>query len=143
MSAFVLEQDEIEVLVPAVNAVLELNQQYCHSYYLSESTRSILSKYTGDLHSLYRILYIFNIKAVNGRYNDNVKEFPKYRPLNYWPTKDWLVRLPKEKLKCAISTMRCYMYQCCEDATVNQPLYAALREIQKTLCFLYCSMVIE
>ena len=47
MSAYVLNQDQIEKLTIATTAILELNQRYSGSYYLGKNAIDILGKYAG------------------------------------------------------------------------------------------------
>jgi len=139
MSAYVLRQEEINLLTQATNAVLELNKKYSGSYPLSENTTNILSKYAGDLHSIYRALYITNIKAVNGRYGDNQKTLPKYKPLRSWD----LERMPIFELKKACGAFGCYMYQCSEDPIDGSDIWKAFSDIYKTCCMLYVNKTID
>ena len=78
MSAYVLEQNEINLLTQATDAMLRLNQKYSGSYPLNAGTVELIGRYANDLHNIYRALYITNIKAVNGRYGDDVRTLPKY-----------------------------------------------------------------
>ena len=75
MSAYVLEQNEINLLTQATDAMLRLNKKYSGSYPLNTGTVELIGKYADDLHNIYRALYITNIKAVNGRYGDDVRTF--------------------------------------------------------------------
>ena len=108
MSAFVLSQDEIKLLTQATDSMLKLNNKYSGSYHLAADTVDLIGGYAGDLHSIYRALYITNIKAVNGRYGDDVKTLPKYTPVIPWD----IDRLDLEKMKNAAETFESYMYQC-------------------------------
>lgn len=130
MSAFVLDKNEIELLTQATSAMLQLNRKYKASYPLAPETVSLLGKYADDLHSLYRALYIANIKAVNGRYSDDKKTLPKYTPVMGWN----LDRLPLDRMEKAAGTFGCYMYQCAEEPVIYSPIWIALQDIRKLLC---------
>lgn len=134
MSAFVLDQNKIELLAAATDGVLRLNKKYPGSYPLNESTVATLGKYAGDLHSIYRALYITNIKAVNGRYRENAKTFPKYRPLMPWPEYEERLFLPTMEKACGVFDM--YLYQICEEPVYGTDTYNAFTDVYKLLCML-------
>lgn len=140
MSAYVLNQDSINVLTRATAAALQMAQTYPGSYNLHKDTLDLLGKYSKDLHSLYRALYITNIKAVNGRYGEDQKTLPKYKTLIPW---DWQRTTNNPELKKAIGTFDCYLYQCAEDPIDGTPIYNAFQDIYKLLCSVYCSHVIN
>ena len=133
MSAYVLEKENIDFLTLATNAALELNNKYCASYVLHKDTIELFGKYRGDLHNIYRALYITNIKAVNGRYNEDTKTFPKYTELYPWDTS----RLSINNVKKAIELFESYCYQIAEDPIRNGPIYIAIYDIYKMLCCYY------
>lgn len=139
MSAFVLNQEEIEKLTVAVNGMLELNQLYPGSYYVGKNAVDLLGKYAGDLHSIYRALYITNIKAVNGRYGDDTKTLPKYRPLHAKKLSDFM----KFELEKAIGTFGCYLYQICEEPIYGTPIYNAMEEMNAAICAYYAHKFIN
>lgn len=130
MSAYVLEQKNIELLTIGTNAMLELNRLYPGSYHLADDTIRILGKYTGDLHNLYRALYITNIKAVNGRYREDVKTLPKYRKLQALE----LPKMDRHKIKQICGMFDCYMYQISEEPIYDSPVYKAFADIHKSIC---------
>lgn len=130
MSAYVLDQEDIEQLTVATAAMLELNRRYPGSFYLAAETVEMFGKYADDLHSLYRALYITNIKAVNGRYHEESRTLPKYRPLTPWNTD----RLTLDTLKKAAGMFSCYLYQCEEDPIYGSAIFNALTDIYKLLC---------
>lgn len=137
MSAFVLDQNEINLLTTATDAALRLSETFPDSYPLEKNTTDLLGKYAGDLHSLYRALYITNIKAVNGRYNEEVKTLPKYKKLIPWNAD----RDQRNKIKKAAALFGCYIYQISEDPIFGTKVFRAFQDIQKLLCFLvvqYC-----
>ena len=130
MSAYVLDQDEINTLTRATAAMLQMNRKYSGSYPLGADTVQLLGRYADDLHSIYRALYIANIKAVNGRYREDTKTLPKYKPLHAWDTD----RLNPEALKEAARVFSSYMYQCSEDPIHGSAVYNAFYDVYKLLC---------
>lgn len=136
MSAYILNQDSIEVLTRATAAALQMAKRYPGSYYLTKETHELLGKYADDLHMVYRALYITNIKAVNGRYGEDTKTLPKYRNLIPW---DWERTTNTPELKKALGLFDCYLYQCCEDPIADSEIYAAFQDVYKMLCAVYCS----
>jgi len=139
MSAFVLDKKDIDLLTKATNAALELSNKYSASYHLSDQAGDIFSKYAGDLHSLYRILYITNIKAVNGRYGEDQKTLPKYTSLHPWDTD----RINIGELKKACGVFSCYLYQCSEDPICGSPVFNALHDVHNLLCKIYVGKVTD
>lgn len=130
MSAYVLNQDSINLLTLATNAMLELNSKYCASYPLDDNTIKILGQYSGDLHNIYRALYITNIKAVNGRYEAEQKTLPKYNKLHPWNPNN----LSTNELKKACEVFGSYMYQISEEPIINTPIFKAIADIYKLTC---------
>lgn len=139
MSAYVLEQADINILTQATAAALQLNRKYAASYPLNAETVALLGKYADDLHSLYRALYIANIRAVNGRYGENEKTLPKYKPLRAWDTE----RLSPDQLERAAGRFGCYLYQCDEDPVYGSAVYNAFVDIYKLICTIYCKTMIN
>lgn len=133
MSAYVLEQADILTLAQATDAMLQMAAQYPGSYPLEPQTTAILGRYKGDLHNLYRALYIANIKAVNGRYGDDVKTLPKYTPVSPWKT-DHIGHIGADRLKKAASVFGTYMYQCAEEPIYGSRVYMAFYDVYKLLC---------
>lgn len=74
-----------------------------------------------DTHKIYRKLYIENLKAYNGRYNENVREFKKYAP-----------QMARTKMQLH-KIMHEYLYQIAEDATYRGPIYKAVEHIMYTV----------
>lgn len=132
MSAYVLTQENINLLTAAADAVLRMNQQYPGSYNLAPRTIELLGQYAGDRHSIYRALYIANIKAVNGRYGEDQKTLPKYKPVPEWN----LNALETHKIRKACGMFGCYMYQCSEDPIYGSDIYNAIYDIYKCLCMI-------
>ena len=139
MSAFILDQKNINILTAATDAALRLNKKYPGSYNLNKNTVDLLGKYTGDRHNLYRALFITNIKAVNGRYREETKTLPKYKPVPEWDIES----LETYKLKRACGMFDCYLYQCCEDPIADSDIYNAFYDIYKMLCTILVSKMID
>lgn len=139
MSAYVLKQENINVLTAATDAMLQLNQRYPGSYNLNQRTVDLLGKYAGDRHSIYRALYIANIKAVNGRYGEEEKTLPKYRTVPGWNVN----RLDVYQLKKACGLFGCYLYQCSEDPVYGSDIYNAFYDIYKALCVILVGKSID
>lgn len=133
MSAFVLNQEKINILTAATAAALQMSKRYPGSYHLQPATMDLLGKYAEDLHNIYRALYITNIKAVNGRYGEDQKTLPKYKTVQPW---DWS-RLDIQSLKKACGAFGCYMYQCDEEPIAGSPIYDAFEDVYHLLCMLY------
>lgn len=135
MSAYVLNKESIDVLTLATNAALELNHKYCLSYVLHPDTIKLIGQYRGDLHNIYRALYITNIKAVNGRYGDDTKTLPKYTKLIAWNPEN----MPIHEIKKALEIFRSYVYQITEDPICDSPIFTAIYDIYKMLGIYYLS----
>ena len=138
MSAFVLDKTDIDILTRATDAALRLNQKYSGSYPLHPDTIALMGRYAGDLHSIYRALYIANIKAVNGRYEGDTKTLPKYTPLRAWD----IDRISPDQLKTAAGRFGCYMYQCAEEPIYKSAVYNAFYDIYKLICLCYMKMTV-
>ena len=132
MSAYVLEQNEINLLTQATDAMLRLNKKYSGSHPLNTGTVELIGKYADDLHNIYRALYITNIKAVNGRYGDDVRTLPKYSPVIPWD----IERLNPDQMKEAARVFSSYMYQCSEDPIYKGVAWNAFYDIYKLLCMM-------
>lgn len=139
MSSFVLNQGDINLLTMATDAMLRMNSKYCASYPLEENTIKLLGKYKGDLHNIYRILFITNIKAVNGRYGENDKTFPRYQEIRPWD----IDRIDICKLKEAAGMFQCYKYQITEEPVYKSEIYNAIVDIYKLLCMILVSKTID
>lgn len=138
MSAFVLTQENINLLTQATDAMLRLNNRYPGSYPLAAATVDLIGKYANDLHNIYRALYITNIKAVNGRYGENERTLPKYSKIRAWD----IDRLNISQMKKAAGMFGCYMYQCSEDPIYGGSAYNAFYDIYKLLCLMIVSKTV-
>lgn len=128
MSAYVLEQEGINLLTQATGAMLELSRRYSASYPLNPATTALIGPYTDDLHALYRA----NIKAVNGRYGENTRTLPKYKPLQRWDVE----RLSPDQMRKAAETFSDYLYQCAEDPICGSTVFHAFYDVYKLLCMM-------
>ena len=82
-----------------------------------EQGRFIGDAGTYNEHKIYRKLYIENLKAYNGRYNENIREFTKYTPHRAADQRE-LHKMLHE-----------YLYQISEDATMYSPIYNATQHL--------------
>lgn len=88
---------------------------------------------------IYNLLYIENIKAVNGRYKDHsVSDFPEYKKLPpvYWP-QEWNCEQQRANIKLwhfeLLKKIDCYLYQCDEDVTAGSVLLSGMKELRSSL----------
>lgn len=137
MSAYVMSKEDIDILTAAAYAAIEAAKQYGGSYPLSPETLEAVGGL--DMHNLYRYIYITNIKAVNGRYGDDVKTLPKYTGVKEL---GHIENVEAWQLKKAIGRFGCYMYQCAEDPIYGGREWHALNDIYKLLSLIYCKKTI-
>lgn len=140
MSAFILNPENTAALADYIDTLNYVGFDY-FGYSIPRELNAALNLTTraGNEKKIFNALYSLNVKAVNGRYNDNEPETiekPTQYPILYHPKdygnghdiiKPWHYKLLK--------TLQCFIYQCCEDATINEPLYKALEELEKTIVF--------
>lgn len=142
MSAFILNPEIIAGLAAYIDTLNYVGFDYL-GYSIPRELHDALNleKSTNNEKHIFNALYSLNVKAVNGRYPDTepTPEFcdmPKNYPTLHHPQewsnghaiiKPWHYRLLK--------TLQCFNYQCCEDATRNDPLFLALEELEKTIVF--------
>lgn len=125
MSCMILKADNIAAIASAMHDFLEVNTKYNDDYSAVNAFEAFKSCETApgeyDTHKLYRRLYIENLRAYNGRYNEDVKEFEKYRPHRITDKKQ-LYR-----------TIGHYIYQLSEDATFRGTVIKAAYELQNSI----------
>lgn len=142
MSAFIMNLTSIAALADYIDTLNFVGFDY-FGYSIPETlNRSLnLTTRTGNATKIFNALYALNVRAVNGRYNDNepdATEMPKTRPTLYHPAEwnaassiyfiePWHYQLLK--------TLQCFIYQCTEDATINDPLYKALKDLEHTIIY--------
>lgn len=80
-----------------------------------------------DPHKLYRMIYIYNLKAYNGRYKENSMEFPKYTGCKKHLTAD---------SAAAVHALTLYQYQLDEYPVYNTPFYWAINAIVREYCYI-------
>ena len=122
MSCFICKAETISTLAAIITDTLNSRQSCIYFDIDGAAFADCMDKYGDyDDHKVYRKLYIENLRAYNGRYHENVREFAKYAPFtgNRWPL--------EEQAK-AYKFGRCYLYQIAEDATYNGPVYIAVRD---------------
>lgn len=117
MSAFVMGQEPIEKITRLTESIIS------RGYNLRPETKDLLKKYSGDMHGLYRMLYITNLKAA-GR---GEKTFPKFRKMEPVTLEHFTV----DQLKECCRSLECYLYQIAEDPIYNTPIYYAIEDILK------------
>jgi len=132
MSCFIVEPDNIGNQAEFIAAML--NGGMITNYIaVPESLREVFKDCKQgrqyDAHKIYRMLYIANLRAYNGRYKDeNIKEFEKYKkravPTDY-------IKLHKQ--------ISCYLYQCIEDPVYKTPIYNAVVDLKNALA----NMIVE
>lgn len=126
MSCFIVESECIQAQAAFIAEIL--NRGYSERYQISadDALKDVFKACTDrngySAHKIYRTLYIMNLRAYNGRYKDNVKEFAKYEP----------TAAPADLLRL-YSYMECYLYQCAEDPVYKTPLYNAVESLQNRL----------
>ena len=158
MSCFVLDNETLFKLASFVQDLL--NGSFYGLHYLSApfSLREALhecqdeksplvygtgnalrTRYSGQ--AIFNELYWLNVRAYCGRYEDEdiAKSVPpaKFKRTNYQQykeTPEGPVRWQYQLLK----TLRCYLYQCSEDATVNDPIYKAVVDLKNNLAVAIC-----
>lgn len=126
MSCFIVEPECIQAQAAFIAEIL--NRGYSELYKIcADDTLKDVFKDCRDrngysAHKIYRMLYIMNLRAYNGRYKENVKEFAKYVP----------TAAPTNLLQL-YSYMDCYLYQCAEEPVHKTPLYNVIESLQSRL----------
>lgn len=124
MSCFIVEPKNIQAQSQFIAAILNAPTGYNDRYHISadDALKGVFKDCKGrtgyDAHKIYRKLFIMNLRAYNGRYNDNVKEFAKYAP-----------SLPPSDLLQLYKYMECYLYQCAEAPVYDTPLYNVIENL--------------
>lgn len=125
MSCFIVDKENIQVQAEFIKLVLDGHGdrfRLCANEALVDVFSDCKGSFGYDAHKIYRKLYIANLRAWNGRYKENVREFDRYE---YKPFNGVLVQL--------YMYMRCYLYQCAEEPVYNTPIYKAVRELSRDL----------
>lgn len=128
MSCFIVEPECIQAQAAFIAAILNAPTGYNDRYRISadDALKGVFKDCRGrtgyDAHKIYRMLYIMNLRAYNGRYKDNIKEFARYEP----------TAAPTDLLRL-YSYIDCYLYQCAEDPVYNTPLYNVIENLQSRL----------
>lgn len=126
MSCFIVDAECIQAQAAFIAEIL--NRGYSDLYQISADDalkdvfKACMDRNGYSAHKIYRTLYIMNLKAYNGRYNDNVKEFAKYEP----------TAAPTNLLQL-YSYMDCYLYQCAEEPVYKTPLYNVIESLHYRL----------
>ena len=126
MSCFIVESECIQAQAAFIAEVL--NRGYSDLYQISADDalkdvfKACRDRNGYSAHKIYRTLYIANLRAYNGRYKENVKEFAKYVP----------TAAPTNLLQL-YSYMDCYLYQCSEEPVYKTPLFNVIESLQNRL----------
>ena len=80
-----------------------------------------------DQHKLYSAVYIANLKAYNGRYNENVKEYEKYTGIPVYLDADG---------KKTLDALRQYLYQIEEHPVYGTPFYWLVYSVTREIGYL-------
>ena len=112
MSCFVVSPETVQMLSAIITDSLN-GRQACFGLDIDGAAfKDCLTYNEYDAHKVYRKLYIENLKAWNGRYNDTKREFAKYTPYKHT---NWSIPEQAEVYKRG----SCYLYQLYEDTTEN------------------------
>ena len=126
MSCFIVDAECIQAQAAFIAEVL--NRGYSDLYQISADDalkdvfKACRDRNGYSAHKIYRTLYIANLRAYNGRYKENVKEFAKYVP----------TAAPTNLLQL-YSYMDCYLYQCSEEPVYKTPLFNVIESLQNRL----------
>ena len=126
MSCFICNADTISALAAIVTDTLNSRQSCIYFNIDGAAFADCIDQGIYDDHKVYRKLYIENLKAYNGRYNENVREFAKYVPFT---GNRWTIEEQAKVYKAG----QCFLYQISEDATYNRPIYKAVKEFLYTV----------
>lgn len=126
MSCFIVDAECIRAQAAFIAEIL--NRDYSERYNiiaddaLKDVFKACKDRNGYSAHKIYRKLYIMNLRAYNGRYKENVKEFAKYEP----------TAAPTNLLQL-YSYIDCYLYQCAEEPVYKTPLYNVIESLQNRL----------
>lgn len=142
MSAFIMNLQSIAELADFIDCLNFVGWDYFgYSIPLELNQALNLITRSGNQRKIFNALYALNVKAVNGRYNEETStaaEMPKDHKIVYLPKKydcknsidiiePWHYQLLKK--------LQCFIYQCTEDATIKDPLYKGLKDLEKEIVF--------
>lgn len=141
MSAFIMNPVSIAQLAEYISALNYVGYDF-FGYSIPESLNNALNlTRAADERKIFNALYALNVKAVNGRYNDNTPdtaEMPKeYKTLFHvkaWDGKNGIYKIEPWHYQL-LKRLQCFIYQCTEDATINDPLYKALKDLEHTIIY--------
>lgn len=120
MSCYIMDAGKIQDLTAAVIRILDHSEGQFILADAFDPARKPNKEI--DPHKLYRMLYIQNLKAYEGRYNEECRDFPKYTGIPKYI--DW---------NEVYNTFREYNYQCAEDPVYGNLLYKAMCFIQNEI----------
>lgn len=133
MSAFVVSDDTLRRAVIGFATVV---RQYGERFTATGASGQSHVLDVDTLNQIARDFYALNVRAVNGRYNEDSDTtlpgdiFQKHELL-YAPF--FLDCFQRRGVIAQLKSLECLSYQCAEDATINDPLYAVIQEAQGKL----------
>lgn len=121
MSCFICDQRTIGIIAHGITRTLE--KMACYPDEIPAILKAfgdckylVNKRDRWDEHLIYRKLYIENLKAYNYRYNENIREMPKF-----------IAQEEPDKIKLHKAT-HCYMYQISEEATGRGDVIKGVQE---------------
>lgn len=153
MSAFILNLDTIAQLSEFINVLNYRGLDFMFSMPQELSNALNIRNNTDDNEKfIFKKLYDLNLKAVNSRYNtnDNVTDltYPNINPIYKFPNYEnighgkWIHKIDPWHYQI-FKSLRCLIYQCTEDATINDPLYIGLKVLERDLAFYIVSNQVD
>lgn len=141
MSTFIMNSISIAQLAEYISALNYVGYDF-FGYSIPESLNNALNlTRTADEKKIFNALYALNVKAVNGRYNDNTpdttempKEYKTIFHVKAWDGKNSTYKIEPWHYQL-LKRLQCFIYQCTEDATINDPLYKALKDLEHTIIY--------
>lgn len=130
MSCFVCTKETVDLVTVAIcrmycserlSDVPGSNMDYLDRYKDSDDSNKL------DKHKVYSAVYIANLKAYNGRYDDNEKEYPKYTRISAGIDTDG---------KNTMNALRKYLYQIEEHPIFGTPFYWMVYNVLKEVAYL-------
>lgn len=137
MSSFLVAPETIEKISSVMCAIVNdelpgIQRDRIAGYWLKRNTEEM--QHAGKLNykEMCFRLYGLNVRALVGRYGDDLSE--------YDPEKTGYTFNKRPSASAAISdkyalykSIQCYHYQCAEDASIGDPLYYIVEQLQHTI----------
>ena len=147
MSSFILESSRIAQLAEYIATLNNCGFDF-FGYSIPDDLHQELLDCCGrhgwmEAAPVFKRLFDLNAAAVAGRYNRGQETTPDM-PQNFKPLhhprqrgKDETIDRWYDEIQPwhyeLLKTLKCFLYQCAEDATINDPLYKALRQLEYAL----------